>query len=230
VTIIFKVQRLLFATIILSILTADASANRFIRLGEDVEIPVPETWYLATDTLGFPAQLVHESDSAEILLFRSEIVGNDMIGNQDELKKSVDLVVEDVITALHGGVLRTSTGFYDGHRAGFILEFVSTDSVTGIPLEHRLAGTLYRHADSQILFTVWGKAAEPAYVGVKNAIETVQDGLVFRGEYESEVFAQTSMSYWPIVLVVMALIGLLLLRPGRRAKKATPSPPATSDS
>ncbi len=225
-------MKYLFVIIILALApSTGAEGNQFVRIGADVEVPLPENWYLGTDTSGFPAQLIHRNDSAEILLFRSEIVDKDMIGSQDELRQSVELVVEDVITTLKGGRLRTSTGFYDGFRAGFVLEFVSSDSLSGVLLEHRLMGILYRHADDyQTLFTVWGKAAEAAYSEAKPAIQFVQDGLVFRGEYESEVFRPASTSYWPFILVGVALVGLLLLRPRKRKTASPPSPPTASDS
>ncbi len=208
-------------------LPATTDAGQFVRIAGEVEIAVPDNWSLTTDTLDFPVQLIHYSDSAEILLFRSQIDGKDMIAGDIELKESVDLVIENVILSLPDGQLRTSTGFYETFRTGFTLEFVSTDSTTGTLLEHRLKGIIYRHPDDyQLLFTVWGKAAVETFPNVKEAISFVQDNFAYRGEQENEVFAPASMSYWPLALVIMALAGLLLLRPRRRGTDKTQSPGA----
>ena len=202
---------------------ADTSAGEFARLGPDAEVPLPPGWMLLSDSTGFPAQMVYQNDSAEILFFRSRISGKDMITNESELRTSVDLVVDEVIYSLPEGQLLTTTGFYDGFRTGFTLEFLSVDSISGIPLEHSLRGIIYRHADDyQTLFTVWGKAARSGYADVKTAITTVQEGFAYRGDFEDEVFEPTPMSYWPLVLVVMAIIGVMLLRPPWRRAKNNP--------
>ena len=132
---------------------------------------------------------------------------------------SVDLVIEEAIESLPDGQLHTSTGFYDEYRAGFVLEFGSTDSASGTLIEHRLKGTIYRHPDGhQILFTIWGKCAQADYADLREAITFVQDEFVYRGEHEAEVFGTRSMSYWPIILVAVAFLGLMLLRPRKRQK------------
>jgi len=209
----------IFLTCVALLLLTAVSMAQFTRIAGEVEIPLPENWYLVTDTLDFPAQLVYHNDSAEILLFRSVLAAEDIITNQDELKGSVDLVIDDVIETLPEGQLHTSTGFYDGNRAGFVLEFGSIDSASGALVEHRLKGVIYRHPDGhQILFTIWGKCARPDYANLREAITFVQDGFVYRGEYQDDVFGAPSMSYWPIILVGVALIGLMLLRPRKRKK------------
>lgn len=201
----------------------DSAFGEFAKLGPDVEVPLPPGWMLLSDSTGFPAQMIYQNDSAEILFFRSRISGKDMITNESELRTSVDLVVDEVIYSLPEGQLLTTTGFYDGFRTGFTLEFLSIDSITGISLEHSLRGIIYRHSeDYQTLFTVWGKSARSGYADVKGAITIVQDGFAFRGEFENEVFEPTPMSYWPLVLVVMAIIGVLLLRPPWRRAKTGP--------
>jgi hypothetical protein len=202
--------------------------GRFAALGPDVTIPVPHNWLLLADSSGFPAQLAYHNDSAEILIFRSEISESDMISNETELRKSVDMVIDEVISALPGGRLRTSAGFFDGYRTGFTLEFTSIDSATGTLLEHSLRGIIYRHKDQyQLLFTVWGKAAAGLFPEIKPAVSFVQEGLAYRGAYEDEVFAGDSFSYWPLILVIVGIVGLLLLRPGRR--RSRPDSPAPAD-
>jgi len=219
--------RLARYSLILLLSAVTVEANQFVRVTEDVEIPVPNNWYMATDTGSFPVQLVYYNDSAEILLFRSEISADDAITNEADLKRSVDLVIEDVIASLPDGQLHTSTGFYDTYRSGFVLEFGSSDSAGGTPLEHSLKGVIYRHPDGhQILFTIWGKATSRDFPEVKGAINLVQESFVYHGEYEKDVFAPESMLYWPLALVVLVLIGLLLLRP--RKRKTDDGPVGTS--
>lgn len=208
------------AILILLFLAARGEANQFVRVGGDIVLPVPANWYLASDTAELPAQLVFYNDSAEILVFRSEIAEADMIADENELRKSVDLVVDEVINTLPEGQLRVSSGFYEGFRTGFNLEFASRDSLTWVPLEHTIKGIIYRLPDDrQVLFTVWGKAVAGVYPQVRDAISLVQDGFAYRGEYEHEVFVGRSMSYWPLVLILMAILGLIMLRPPWRRKR-----------
>lgn len=191
---------------------------QFVRIADEAEFPLPDNWYLTTDTLSFPVQLVYENELAEILLFESQLAVEDIITNQDELRGSVDLVIEDAIGALPEGKLQTSTGFYDGYRAGFVLEFASTDSATSTLIQHRLKGIIYRHPEGyQLLFTIWGKCAQADYGELREAMEFVQDGFFYRGEYEEDIFGERPMSYWPIVLLGLALVGLMLFRP-RKSK------------
>jgi len=206
---------LLLATIIA--LTPVVSAGQFVRIAGEVELPVPDGWRLTTDTAVLPAQLVCDSAPAEILVFQSEIADDDLITDQNQLKKSVDLVIDEVISTLPEGQLRVSTGFYEGARAGFVLEFASRDSVSGMPLEHSIRGIIYRiNPDSQRLYTVWGKATAAAFPLTKESIRLVQDGFAYRGAQEPEVFGERSISYWWLIPAALALGGLLLLRSARR--------------
>jgi hypothetical protein len=213
--------------IALALLSAPAAANQIVRIAGEVDIAVPADWYLATDTAALPIQLIHRSDSAEVLVFRSDIAEGDLIEDEHDLKKSVDLVINEVISTLPQGMLRVSTGFYDEFRTGFTLEFASTDSLTGITLEHSIRGIIYRlPGDRQVMFTVWGKSAATVWPLVKEAVERIQNEFAYRGEYEKEVFVDKSMSYWPLLLVVLGLIGLILLRPGwKKAREAATRPP-----
>jgi len=202
-----------------------AEGNRFARVAGDIEIPVPTGWHLATDTSSLPAQLIYFNDSAEVLVFRSEIAQDYMITDEKDLKKSVDLVINDVIKTLPEARLRVSTGFYDGFRTGFVLEFASRDSLSGVPLEHSIKGVIYRLPDNrQVLFTIWGKGAASVYPGVKEAVKFVQDGFAYRGDYEKTVFGGRTMTYWPLAIVAMGLLGLVLLRFRRKKAAERPSP------
>jgi len=206
---------LLLATIIA--LTPVVSAGQFVRIAGEVELPVPDGWRLTTDTAVLPAQLVCDSAPAEILVFQSEIADDDLITDQNQLKKSVDLVIDEVISTLPEGQLRVSTGFYEGARAGFVLEFASIDSLSDLPLEHSIKGIIYRISpDRQRLYTVWGKATASVYPQVRETIHLVQDGFAYRGEQEPEVFGAGSISYWWLIPLALALGGLLILRSARR--------------
>jgi len=208
-----------YLTCLLLLLLPAATTAQFVTIADEVDLPFPQDWYLATDTADFPAQLVYQNGLAEILIFRSVLATDDIITNQDELRGSVDQVIEEAIVSLPDGQLHTSTGFYDGYRTGFVLEFGSIDSASGIPLEHRLKGVIYRHPDGhQLLFTIWGKCAQTDYANLRETITFVQDEFVYRGEHDAEVFGPQPMSYWPVILVIVALLGLVLLRPRRRKK------------
>jgi len=202
-------------------LTSSVSAGQFVRVAGEVDIPIPDGWRLTTDTAVLPAQIVCDSVPVEILLFQSEIGADDLIEDQGQLKKSVDLVIKDVISSLPEGQLRVSTGFYEGSRAGFVLEFTSIDTLSGLPLEHSIKGIIYRvSSERQRLYTIWGKATTLIYPEVRESIRLVQDGFVFRGVQEKEVFAGRTTSYWWLVPLLVSIGALLLIRSARR-KQAT---------
>ncbi len=220
----------IFLTCLALILVPSLLMAQFVRIADEAEFPLPDNWYVTTDTLSFPVQLVYENDLAEILLFESQLAVEDIITDQDELRTSVDLVIEDAIQALPEGKLQTSTGFYDGYRAGFILEFGSTDSATNTPIQHRLKGIIYRHPEGyQLLFTIWGKCAQADYGELREAFEFVQNGFFYRGRYEEEIFGERPMSYWPMILLGLALVGLMLLRPRRSKTTAGPNHPSHTE-
>ena len=208
------ISRLLIFSLLL---TSKLSAGQFVQIAGDVNLPVPDGWRLTTDTTSLPAQMVCDSVAAEILVFQSDIEEDDLITDQDQLKQSVDLVIEDVISTLPQGHLRVSTGFYEGARAGFILEFASIDTLSGVPLEHSIKGIIYRISpERQRLFTIWGKATAGQYAQVREAIHLVQDGFSYRGPQETEVFAPRSSSLWWLVPLLVSLAALLLIRSARR--------------
>lgn len=209
--------------------TSAAQASELLRIGEDVQIPLPDKWHLGSDTLQLPIQLVSEDFPAEILVFRSEIATDEMITDQATLKAAVDVVIHDVIMTLPEAALLTSTGFYDGNRAGFVLEFTSVDSVGGRELRHRLKGIIYRHPDEhQMLFTVWGKCTVDDYPALAESIAFVQDGFAYTGACAASVFDPPPRSYWPLALVLLGFVALLYYFRSRR-KKNDPLPlPAES--
>jgi hypothetical protein len=210
---------LLLATLLA--LAPCATAGQFVRIAGEIEVPLPDNWCLTTDTAVLPVQLVCDDYPAEILVFQSEIADDDLITDQSQLKKSVDLVIDEVISTLPEGQLRVSTGFYEGARAGFVLEFASRDSLSGLPLEHSIKGIIYRISpDRQRLYTVWGKATAAAFPQVKETIRLVQDGFVYRGAQEPEVFGARSISYWWLIPLAVSVGALLLLRSARRKANA----------
>ncbi len=220
---------LLTSLVLLLCLFAAAQSNDLLQIGEDVQLPLPDNWLPGSDTLALPLQLVHSEYPAELLVFRSEIDADDIISDEVTLKTAVDVVIAEVIMTLPEAELLASTGFYDGNRAGFVLDFTSVDSVGGRPLRHRLKGIIYRHPDNhQMLFTVWGKSTVDDYPELEQSIAFIQSEFEYRGEQAAAVFGPPPRSYWPLGMVVLGVIALFYyLR--SRAKKNDPMPlPAES--
>jgi hypothetical protein len=203
--------------------------SELLQVGEDIRLPLPEQWHSSSETPDLPLQLLHSEYPAEMLVFRSEITTNEIITDEVTLKAAVDVVIEDVIMTLPGAKLLTSTGFYDGFRTGFILEFTSVDSVGGRPLRHRLKGIIYRHPDNhQMLFTVWGKCTVDDYPALEQSIVFIQDGFEFQGEHTASVFGPPPRSWWPLTLIILGVIALFYYFRSR-AKRSDPLPlPAES--
>ncbi|RKX25488.1 MAG: hypothetical protein DRP45_05805 [Candidatus Zixiibacteriota bacterium] len=204
-------------------MAASAATAGLLRLGGDVQIPIPDDWLIGSGDLELPCQLIYAGGGAEIRIFETMIAGGETIDNEASLRQAVKDVITEVIMTLPEARLITSTGLYETHRAGFVLEFSSADSASGLPLKHRLLCLLYSHPEGhQLLFTVWGKAAADLYVDIAPSIKLVQDEFVYVGEYESEVFRSNTVSVWPPALVLMMAVGLLLLVRSMRQRQQLP--------
>lgn len=219
-----NMRYLVTSVIAILALSTGICASELLRIGENVQLPLPDQWHPGSDTLVLPVQLVHEEYPAEVLVFRSEIAADEAITDETTLRAAVDIVIEDVIMALPEARLLTSTGFYDGHRAGFVIDFTSVDSVGGRSLRHRLKGIIYRHPDNhQMLFTVWGKCTVDDYPELEESMMFIQDGFEYRGEYAAGVFGTSHRTYWPLFALVLGVIVLFYYLRSRN-KKTDPMP------
>jgi hypothetical protein len=207
------------------------SGQSKVRLGGEVELPVPTGWVLGSDSGQYPFQIVNEKRDAEFLLFRSILSPDQTISNEKDLQISVKKVVDNVIESLPQGKLLTNTGFFDVYRTGFVLEFVSADTAAMVLLRHRLEGILYRHPDGrQLLFTLWGKAALVRYPELARDIKSMQDGFEYTGPYESSVFAPPAHSYWYLYVVLLLIIGFVFYNRSRRARSQRDGSSAATNS
>lgn len=205
----------------IALLAASATANDFVKLADEIQIPLPEGWQLGKDTSGYPFQLVHSDPGAELLIHRTEISPDESLHSEQELKESVEYVVEDLILNLTEARLLTSSGYYENYRTGFVIDFLSKDNTGEGELRHRFKGVIYRHQDGhQLMFTLWAKAAANHYEEVAGSIQLIQSEFVFTGPYMDEVLAPEQFSLWYFGLIPIILIGLLKIFRRRPQPKA----------
>ncbi len=204
-------KRLATAAILLILLPASCSlASGFFDLGGQIKLPRPDGWALGSDSAEFPFQIVDESATAELLIFRSEITGDGVIRNKQELRGSVDKVVNDIILNLPKAQLLSSTGYYDTNRVSFVLDFESTDTASGLEITHRLKGYMYRHPDGhQILFTLWGKVGKDDSTELLSGIRLMQDGFAYYGPAEAEFFGTPKRPIWYWLVLVLGTLALV---------------------
>jgi hypothetical protein len=190
-----------------------------LMLGGEVELLLPPGWRAAGTAESYPFQLLNDRYTAEILVFKSLLSGDNAIGSAEELKKSVANVTEDVILSLPQAKLLTSTGYSEGNRARFVVEFVSFDTATGLELQHRLVGYIYRRYDTgQLLFTVWGKCRRDEAAAVLDDIRQVQAAFTYTGPSEPAVFAPSARHvWWTLAALFLVLVGIYLA--GRRYRR-----------
>ncbi|MBU0984191.1 MAG: hypothetical protein KKA42_10000 [candidate division Zixibacteria bacterium] len=218
---------LLAAWLLLPVIAAQAS--EFVQLAGEVRIPVPDQWILGTDTVNYPFQLVYVNDGAEILVFRNDIEEAERVTDEIALRETVDNIISDIVTSVPDARLLTSTGFNDGFRVGFIVEFRSTDSTSGAALRQRMRGILYLHPDGhQILFTVWSKTTRELYPAVEAAIGMVEDEFTYLGPHEASAFGSNRSYYWPLATAVLLVIGSVLFFRARRRHGGLPDLPEDS--
>ncbi|MBI5267068.1 MAG: hypothetical protein HY851_07535 [candidate division Zixibacteria bacterium] len=190
-----------------------------VSIGHDLSLNLPPGWMVISDTLALPVHLACDPLNTQMSVFRSEFSGSDRVGSQEELKKSVQKVIDEVILTLPDARLLTSSGFDRGDQAGFVLEFTSTDTTALLPLRHRFEGLLYRLPDDrQVLFTLWAKAPVDYFALADSSIRAVQASFEYTGPKEAAVFGSHLNAY--IIFAALVLIATGLIYYGRSRKYA----------
>jgi len=194
----------------LLLVTPQIFATGFITLAKESTLPVPKGWQLVGDSSDYPFQLVTDDLDAEILIFKSVVRDDQIITDEKDLKRSVDDVLSEVIPQLPDARIQTNTGFTEGDRAGFVLEFTSTDTTTGVSIQHRLKGILYRRPEGhQLLFTIWAKSPMAGYADREGEIKLIQDGYYYTGVHEPDVFRRKQYTRWYLLAIILAVVALL---------------------
>jgi len=208
-------RRLLAFLVLLSALPVGLLAQHPIHLGIEIELSfTDEHWLLQSDG-AYPFELIHDNLPADLAIFRSDISRTDAVNDENALKESVDIVIEQVIMALPNAQLLSSSGFYERDRAGFVLEFLSDDTVGLVTLHNRLLGVVYRKPDGgQILFSLWGKADEESWPLIEEEIKLLQGSFTYTGPAEADVVGATHASYpewrWGLLVLGIGLIAVLM--------------------
>jgi len=199
-----------------------ASANTFVEIAGEARLPLPQGWTVDGSVDTYPVRIAHETTGAALLVFQTELEAGALITDEVGFEVAVDQVIDSVVLRLPDAILLTSTGFQRETHAGFVVEFVSMDSATDTPLEHRLAGIIYRHPDNfQLLFTLWGKAPESTYTNARAALEQMQEGFQYVGPAAATVFAppRDDQRWWFLLLIGIAAVLFIMRR--RRSQKIT---------
>ncbi|MCK4607043.1 MAG: hypothetical protein KAU35_07095 [candidate division Zixibacteria bacterium] len=197
------------ALLLLVCLAVPIGAVTSVRFAEEITLPAPVGWVVLDDGSSYPCQLVNQQHAAELLIFKSEISPNETINDPEELKPSVDGIVNDVILGLPNAKILTNTGYNETSRIRFVIEFTSDDSATSATLYHRLTGVIYRHPDGhQLLFTLWGKSRLQVSSLVADDMRIMQEGFTYTGPTEADVFARPpDRRIWGVAV----LVGVILL-------------------
>ncbi len=199
---------------------APGAANS-ASIGHGLSVDLPPGWEVISDTLALPVHIVNDAANTQFSVFRSEFAATDAVNNQAELKNSVQKVIDEVILALPHAKLLTSTGFNQTYRAGFVLEFVSEDTIAKVTLRHRFEGVLYRLPDNrQALFTLWAKAPIESFAVVDSTIRQIQASFEYRGPQEASVFPPKINPYIIVAILMLLAIGLLYYTKSRRLQKS----------
>ncbi|PWB67771.1 hypothetical protein C3F09_12885 [candidate division GN15 bacterium] len=186
----------------------------------ETSIAVPASWQATDDQSSYPFRIAAVGGEVELLVFRSDLDASHTISNTDELKQSVQRVVDSVILTLPNSKLISNTGYNETKRTGFALEFVSADPENGAFLRHRLMGWLYKHPDGhQILFTLWGRGTLEGFSRYEADIRQMQSAFEFTGPHEA-IALSTGAGRWalPALVILMTVAGLLYYRSTRNAR------------
>ncbi|MFQ5452913.1 MAG: hypothetical protein ACE5D6_01845 [Candidatus Zixiibacteriota bacterium] len=202
-------RNILLISLILLVTSNKVTANNFINLAGEFKIPLAQGWQLKSDSIEYPFLIVNDELSGELLIFKSILSAEEAITNNEELKISVDNVIEDVILSLPKAKLITNTGYSDHNRVWFTIEFMSVDTLNKIDMLHLFTGILYRHPDgTQLLFTLWGNTTKASYPVLSESMKFMQNGFIYYGETENEFFIEKSMNNWLWIVLLILLLTL----------------------
>lgn len=200
-------------------LVSSATSSGFIELSGEIRIPLADGWHLVSDSADYPYQIVRDDQAAEILIFKSIIDAEEAVNSEQELKLSVDKVIDDVILSLPEAQLLTNTGHFDQNRVWFDLDFLSRDDESDTRIRHRLKGILYRHPDGyQLLFSIWAKAAEGAPASALYEMRLMQEEFSYIGDAESRIFGVSNGYDWYLIGFLFALLIVMLFVFKRRKR------------
>ena len=187
-------------------------ASEILDLGEEIRIPLPDTWKIETDSNNFPFQIYNEAHSAELLIFKSIIDESERVTTNRELKESVDTIISDIILQLPEAVLLSSTGKIDENRAIFSIDFTSIDTITNALIYQRLNGYLYDHPNNQqLLFTVWAKANSDNRKILHNELFLMQNNFSYYGPSLPFIFQAEESVNWKLSIIVLIIIVAILI-------------------
>lgn len=216
---------------VIAVLAASHSwGNSFVSLAENTGLPLPSGWRIVGTSTEFPVAIINDETGARMLVFRTLLPPDERIGGADDFRMSVNRVLDSVVMQLPDAILLTSTGSYEEHRAQFVIEFSTADTLSEGSLRHRLAGILYRHPDGhQLLYNLWGQAGAPSYAIVQGDFETMQTGFRYSGPHEENVFTgERHGARWGIVFVVGLGAVYFIMRQRRRQPRGPLGSTATA--
>jgi hypothetical protein len=189
-------------------------AETFVGMDE-ISLDIPESWIVETEAI-YPFSIVSDDGTAELIVARAVLAGDERVGNPDQLKQAVDLVISDVILPLPESQLLSSTGQIEGNHALFSLDFLSVDVQTQVQIRHRLVGELYLHPNGhQLLFSLWGRAASDRWDLFEYDLMSMQESFAYLKPAESNLFAIDSpfrLNHYLIGLAVLMLLWLVTRR------------------
>jgi len=187
------------------------NAETIAELAGEAHLPMPDGWTVGADSAGYPFQVINDDETAELLIFKSAISSDETVSNENELRMAVDLMINDVILTLPEAKLLTNTGYFDNNRASFVVEFSSRDTLVTEWISHRLKGVLYRHPDGhQMLFTLWARAPTKEYTFYKDQLRQMQEGFVYLGESEPDIFGAAPPSRWYLIATLLLLVAFMV--------------------
>jgi hypothetical protein len=213
----------LILIILIALMLPVAAPGRTVSLNSEVIVPLPDGWVLGENESDYPYQLIMPGLEADVLIYKSFLDSDEVLGDRDQLKQSVDIMIDEVILSMPETKLLTSTGFYEEYRIGFVIEFSSIDAASHNDLRHRLCGIIYLLPDGrQAMFTIWGKTPAVSYHEIVADLEMIQSGFQYTEPYAPQAFVSSDYSrpFTPLALVLVLVLSVLLyLRFKQRQKK-----------
>ena len=203
----------IFHLLFVLLLSAGVKATEFIEIAGEVKLPLLVGWSLTGNSLSFPACIVNEQYGAEMLVFKSDVSDKETINSPEELKQTVDGIIENVILGMPNSRLLTSTGYHRDDRIRFVMEFSSEESPTTSTTYNRLMGIVYRHPDGrQLLFTLWGKCDLDVSSLVERDFQIMQEEFIYNGPAAADVFAvPVKRKSWYMAVVATAIVASLFV-------------------
>lgn len=196
-----------------------------INVDSEFSIITNDSWAVDDDHTEYPYRIVQIENKGEMLIFKSIIDQSDEITDNDDFKKAVQEVIDDIILTMPDARIMTNSGSSQDDHLNFVLEFDSYDTLTNHTIIHRVKSYIYRHPEGfQVLFSLWGRVISGSEDETMVDIKTFQDQFEYLGPATDYFYPKYNDLKWMSLYGAFLIMFFGIFALIKKGKKEKPTP------